>query len=590
MNKKKKRLVAHENLIYDVICRQAGTFSKALLEGVMNSIDAGATRIDIKLAADHAEIMDDGKGFKTESEIDEWFAQFGTPHEVDEDDNSTDARYGRFRMGRGQLFAFGRNKWTTNNFTMSVDVKRDGLDFETEEFTDLQHKGCIVEVDLYSLMDAHTLQSTERDICKFCKYVDIDLYLNGDQVNTDPRKEQWDYETDDGWIRIYNTSETDLDTYRSGKGVDIYQQGVFVENIPTYTVGVSGVLITKGPLKLNFARNQVLRNECPRWKRMYKLLKDTGQKTVRRKTNLDTAERSAMIDQLRNGDMLFRDSAAMRLFLDVQNKTWSASQLKVQTGKNTQYELTPARTLPISFGSIHDPKADKIMQAKKAVVFDKGVLDAWEVKPEQFVEHVLMRFTWRLGSLTEYIPLDELDMSDSKDYRILNDNEITPREKMILQIIEYYGHVFSWKFRHHNEERTPRKIRAGKSSCFAGWTDGMSYIALDIKEIRSRAKAMTYAKWTELVRIVLHEYCHSSPDTAAHTHDAHFYQLYHDMSRDLPSMAEDMHKTYIRRVAKQSKKVPQNLQLQALKEAEVIQQGLAVDHMALEQRIAACAK
>jgi len=59
----KKKLAAHDNLVYMVIKRQAGPLGKAALEGVMNSIDAGATRIDIHMTSDRLVIIDDGTNY-----------------------------------------------------------------------------------------------------------------------------------------------------------------------------------------------------------------------------------------------------------------------------------------------------------------------------------------------------------------------------------------------------------------------------------------------------------------------------------------------------------------------------------------------
>lgn len=42
----------HPQLLFDVIQRQAGTLTKALCEGVMNSIDAGSKAVDVKIAED----------------------------------------------------------------------------------------------------------------------------------------------------------------------------------------------------------------------------------------------------------------------------------------------------------------------------------------------------------------------------------------------------------------------------------------------------------------------------------------------------------------------------------------------------------
>ena len=62
-----RKLVAHEKLLIDVIKKQAGSLKKAILEGTMNSVEAGATEIDIKFRAERTgpaflSIYDDGIG------------------------------------------------------------------------------------------------------------------------------------------------------------------------------------------------------------------------------------------------------------------------------------------------------------------------------------------------------------------------------------------------------------------------------------------------------------------------------------------------------------------------------------------------
>jgi hypothetical protein len=47
MSTERRGLRMHPRLLWDVITRQSGTIGKAILEGVMNSIDAGATKCEI---------------------------------------------------------------------------------------------------------------------------------------------------------------------------------------------------------------------------------------------------------------------------------------------------------------------------------------------------------------------------------------------------------------------------------------------------------------------------------------------------------------------------------------------------------------
>jgi hypothetical protein len=141
-NKTTEKFVAHENLIVQAIERQAGTVGKSVLEAVMNGIDAKASKIIVAVTEDMIVIEDDGEGFSSREQIMEVFRVFGQPHELDENGVSKDARYGTFRIGRGQLFAFGINVWTSNQFEMNVDFRHRFLDFDVEEHAKKSQKGC----------------------------------------------------------------------------------------------------------------------------------------------------------------------------------------------------------------------------------------------------------------------------------------------------------------------------------------------------------------------------------------------------------------------------------------------------------------
>jgi hypothetical protein len=54
----------HPDLLYSVIKAQAGSLEKAVLELIMNSIDAHAKKIEIEVSEDRVSVKDDGRGFK----------------------------------------------------------------------------------------------------------------------------------------------------------------------------------------------------------------------------------------------------------------------------------------------------------------------------------------------------------------------------------------------------------------------------------------------------------------------------------------------------------------------------------------------
>ena len=122
--KQVRKLKLHPHIIFDIIQRQAGSLQKALLEGVMNSIDAGATSCAVTLAKDAFTVSDDGRGFASQDEINQFFETFGTPHEGNDPD-----RFGTFRIGRGQMMAFGVVQYDSGPFTMCVDIRGRGVDY-----------------------------------------------------------------------------------------------------------------------------------------------------------------------------------------------------------------------------------------------------------------------------------------------------------------------------------------------------------------------------------------------------------------------------------------------------------------------------
>lgn len=117
MSEEIREFKMHNNLMHTIIFKQSGSFEKAITELIMNSIDADSTRIDIDFDSEKRifSIADDGKGFTTEEEIESYFDTLGTPHK------DGDAKFGRFRIGRTQIFAYASTVWRSGTFRMSVD-------------------------------------------------------------------------------------------------------------------------------------------------------------------------------------------------------------------------------------------------------------------------------------------------------------------------------------------------------------------------------------------------------------------------------------------------------------------------------------
>ncbi len=116
-----RKFKMHNNLLHTIIFKQSGSIEKAILELLMNSNDANSTRIDINYDStkDTFTIADDGKGFTTDEEIEAFFDTLGTPHK------DGDAKFGRFRIGRTQIFAYASTVWRSGTYRMTVDFLND---------------------------------------------------------------------------------------------------------------------------------------------------------------------------------------------------------------------------------------------------------------------------------------------------------------------------------------------------------------------------------------------------------------------------------------------------------------------------------
>src|SRR5579862_5444190 len=93
------------DMIYHAIFAQAGSLAKAVVEAVQNSYDSKSSKISIEINRKTIRITDDGRGFQSRQEINSWFKVFGFSHE------GLDRPFGRFGMGRGQLWSFCSTVW-----------------------------------------------------------------------------------------------------------------------------------------------------------------------------------------------------------------------------------------------------------------------------------------------------------------------------------------------------------------------------------------------------------------------------------------------------------------------------------------------
>jgi len=223
----KRQFSVAPGIIYHLIVAQAGSLGKAALECVMNSTDAGSTRIDIDITKKTIRIRDNGQGFRTRQEIKDYFDIFGFEHK------EGDRTYGKFGIGRGQLWSFCSTSWRTGTFKMDVDIKAKGLDYELSE--DLPHEqGVDIQGTFYTPLKTSEILACEKELADLAKYSVVPVYLNGKLISCDPSGQKWNHDTEDAWIRITDDST-----------LAVYNLGVLVRKYPSYQFGCGGVVVTK---------------------------------------------------------------------------------------------------------------------------------------------------------------------------------------------------------------------------------------------------------------------------------------------------------------------------------------------------------
>lgn len=498
-----RRFGMHPKLLLDVIQRQAGSLAKAILEGVMNSVDAGAKVCRVEIAEGMVVIADDGKGITKREEIETFFETFGAPHE-----DSEGKTYGTFRMGRGQMFAYGKNRWRTGPFEMRVDVKNDGLDYQLEE-KEPRIDGCRIEIELYQNLYPGDLAETERTIKKWTRYTPkVEVYINGERVNVDPAEEKWDHVTPEAYVRLTDSGS-----------LSVYNLGVHTMDLGNYRFGTGGLIITKERLKVNFARNDV-QSDCEVWRKIKPFVEKKAEEKAVKKKQLNDGQRQRLTDLVVQGNPP-PDAKNLKLFTAVTGRHFSAQDLNDAIYKYNRKITSCNQGSQIG---------DRLHQQRVAFVLSTETLERFGKSLEKVVD-----YAW--GTLDRYGRNDKPEVVDFKelagdlndDFQIVGAKDWKANEKVWMDLAgrcvgELAGGWSEW-----HEIR--RRLVVGVSTGANGWTDGKTYVALD-RRFLARLK-FDVQGFLELGRLLLHELCHDDSDTGSHVHGAEFYQAFHDKAENL---------------------------------------------------------
>jgi hypothetical protein len=506
----------HPKLLFDVIQRQAGTLTKAVLEGIMNGIDAAASRIDITVNETRVTVSDDGKGFRNRKEIESFFEMFGQPH--DEAENKI---FGTFRMGRGQLFSFGVNHWRTGKFEMHVDIKNKGLDYTLRENAK-PTPGCRIDIELYrplSLVDRRIL---DDGLHAAAKYSPVPVFVNGKPISSDPADKKWDYEDEFCYISLADSG-----------GSVLFNLGIRTCEWGAYKFGISAIVVAKKQLKLNFARNDIM-DDCPVWPNIVKQLKIMSDRdAVDKKKPMTDAQRERIAKELFSTDWSY-EQGKLPIFTSVNGRHYNFFRVRDFV----------SRTRFVTLANRGDMRGDRLMQQKIAFVFSSQCVSLFGAESfEDFVEllnnHTQSSAAYRLVATN----FEQLVKAMSTKFDIVAPKDMTDMEKIVVRTIETAQEQL---IRGMEEPPETRAIMVGQADTAHAWTDGSTYVAFNRKFLKETGTDI--AGWVEIGRVLLHELTHNDESSETHHHSPEFYENFHNSAGGLAQFVSKAIGTYARNV------------------------------------------
>lgn len=526
-------------IIHHIIYSQAGSIGKAVIELLMNSVDAGATSVRLSMTKEGLDCTDDGNGFSSREDVVRYFGRFGTPHE------EGDATYGRFRLGRGQIMAHASTIWRSNAWQMTVDTRAMGYSYDLVELGQAL-SGCSISGSWYEALSDSELMSAVQEIRDLVRYTPITVELNGHVITRDPRNERWDAEDEFAWYRA-----------KEDGAVSIYNQGVLVRHDPGHMWGAGGLIVSKKAIALNVSRTEILRKTCPVWKAVEKrfgMLADEVRSRLgdHRKTEA-SRERSARA--LLSGDpnivQIYEKEEVITLLPGKRNVTLQAFLRKCHYSHNRRQ----GNRFTVVEDGFDVPKGEAIAREGIAVVVHPKTLERFGCyNAHDLVDCVdrihaniredVQKNGTRFWGLEALVQPELVAFSTLRDAFVERTALVTERDTLdketrrawtaLRTILHHYAAVLTGGDRRYRGG-SPRarggrsfQILLGQSNTAEAWTDGESYIAFTVDVVK-RLKTAPLQAVAYIFSLIEHEIAHEG-DSLDCGHDEAFYQRFHDLT------------------------------------------------------------
>jgi len=396
---------------------------------------------------------------------------------------------------------------------MTVDVKNMGLEYKLVK--GLPHfGGCRIEIDLYhnpiGEYNYRSLDVLKSAVKKHIEFMEGVISFNGEQLNTPASTLKWDY-------------EDDVALYMFGKGQDLafYNLGAFVTTQSASRAGVTGVVVSKKQLEVNFARNEIM-SSCPVYASMQEVIKKNRITKIRkRKRSLSRNERIALLCDLRDGGVKYQDIRALNLVELSNDKMMSLDKIR-------------QIRIPWTFAPHGERVADRLMYLDQAVCINEELLDELDYSGDSrtFFDWLLRAAyasdsRYRGGLQSQWEPMKRcyqefrtgqggLASGFTNVLTRIPQEKWTVAEKRIVKALQKFD---CWD---------NRVICIGTSDTSLAWTDGHSYICLAREYLRSMSFNNIWSV-SHLVMTMFHELAHTDSTEDSHHHGMEFYRAFHNI-------------------------------------------------------------
>jgi hypothetical protein len=522
-------------IIHHIIYSQAGSIGKAIIELLMNAADAGATTVSLSLSPTGFTCADNGRGFATRKDVIQYFGKFGTPH-VD-----GDAKYGRFRLGRGQIMAHAKTLWKSRKWQMEVDTRTMGYAYDLTGLSPAL-PGCTIEGEWYEPLEQTELMSTRQEIKDLVRYTSIEVVLNGVTITKNPACEKWDFEDEYAYYRA-----------KENGAVSIYNQGVLVRNDPGNVWGAGGLIVSKKALALNVSRTEILRKTCPAWKHVAKVFAELADKVSSKNANRKTEERRERCARAlltldpKSVEIAFKEEIITILpgkkHVSLREFDELTERINRMGGRNAFSIVESGNDIPL---------AESVARDQKLVIVHPQTLDRFGCHSTLDFLNVLTQVIQNIKTVaaqenSPYWFVSKLQTPKMIEFSVLRENfkqmtaavserildAETRRAWIALRsCLAHYANLATGGWKHRGGTCVSGgkgyQILLGNSNCAEAWTDGSSYIAIDLNIVTQlRHSPMLIA--SKIFSLVDHEICHEG-DSLMDGHDDEFKNRYHDLS------------------------------------------------------------